>query len=825
MGTAKEPRVSSSAADVIGLCTSIVLITGFIHNRLDASLKQETHPPLEFLRSPSELWASHPTLLIGECFAFLSVASSIWHALNTHEFQRMLLCVAFSMAGISSLVTPGTVALQAQGTVMISDGLPLRVVCHHTASLYVACVCALRLELPPLPAAAASGLLCTAFEWVYFIVGSTFFWWRWDGDSQTETRCFGTPLSVVFWAGVSAFSVALTLRLVCSPYTRLSSFLPASPELTEVDSWLKKYHNKLQHLPRPVFVILVPLGVFYITAVSSVLLQLMVWETPLTVGWSSVILMLGAMGSMLLVPWPPVRSIETDANLHRSSVLCLSGMSLLMLVGDPRYTVSSEDLRIVVNGSGHEQRVGAPIAVLTLSLLSSAACLHCLGGKMRGRSLRNLPMNCAYAVDVTVRIGGILGLYLSIMALKLINHGMLGWFANGILIGTRSIASNWLATCHLCWGLFRAEGERPQFLNESLLMLVVLLVVGACLEYHYKGKAGGVYVLIKNRFLLWPVLLLIGFVGLIAVLIPFQVFIFLGFICLGLSGIIFELRSHLLQVGLAKYLPRALVEDIASRPLALVLRDLWYFSIDCGMAFASSVAGSLVLKAGSDETMAMVSTMSPSDQAVLARPLLASCPGEMTNLFYGRATAEEEAARQAAALPRLEISETPVDGDSDLEVVEGEDGGRAPEDEEARERRRIERQERKARRRARIQAGVESIMDEAHEAGGPAINTSTGTLVFRQADPMAIAKAIVALRLRKLFAPLQKQGGKLLAAGSVMILSLCAMAVALVRIRRGQGTVRELMMALSVVIAALTGTNLALWKGQSVAAITHACMR
>lgn len=193
-------------------------------------------------------------------------------------------------------------------------------------------------------------------------------------------------------------------------------------------------------------------------------------------------------------------------------------------------------------------------------------------------------------------------------------------------------------------------------------------------------------------------------------------------------------------------------------------------------------------------------------QAILARPIFESMPEEAQDLFAGRgAVAQEIEIRATMALPHVE-------GDAEgweHVAAEGEDTPGSP-DRASRERegqeRRARRIEREMERQEALQHGVESIMQEAHQAGGAAINDATGTVVFKQANVIAVARAILALRLRRLLAPLRRHGGKLLAGAGAAMVAMYALAMASIRIRRGASP-RELLMALAVVVAVFTGAN------------------
>ena len=98
---------------------------------------------------------------------------------------------------------------QAQGMVMLTPRLPLYIPCVYVCFMYIPTVAVRRLGLPPLAAAALTGIVACLFYMPYDIVGAKFLWWTWhDTDKPIAARILGAPASSTLWilTFVGAFS-------------------------------------------------------------------------------------------------------------------------------------------------------------------------------------------------------------------------------------------------------------------------------------------------------------------------------------------------------------------------------------------------------------------------------------------------------------------------------------------------------------------------------------------------------------------------------------------------------------------------------------------
>jgi len=160
--------------------------------------------PWRFFTSPVEKWAVQPSFVVGEYLFIVLAGVARWHALKKGR-GHVLCWVAAILAGTANDLIFMALPLvdnfwQAQGTIMLTPRLPLYIPCVYVCFMYLPTVSVWRLELPPIPRAALTGLAGISFYACYDIIGAKFLWWTWhDTDQPIMNRLLGAPIGSTMW--------------------------------------------------------------------------------------------------------------------------------------------------------------------------------------------------------------------------------------------------------------------------------------------------------------------------------------------------------------------------------------------------------------------------------------------------------------------------------------------------------------------------------------------------------------------------------------------------------------------------------------------------
>jgi hypothetical protein len=155
-----------------------------------------------------------PTFVLAECSFFLVTFFCLIHAWtrstsNPAGRRRHILLFIFSVIGgcandLLFMTMPLTDNFwHSQATIMLTDRLPLYILCVYASFLYLPIACVWRLGLPILAEVCLAGLSAIFFYAPFDLVGIKFLWWTWhDSDTVVAERIVGVPVSSTMWVGV-----------------------------------------------------------------------------------------------------------------------------------------------------------------------------------------------------------------------------------------------------------------------------------------------------------------------------------------------------------------------------------------------------------------------------------------------------------------------------------------------------------------------------------------------------------------------------------------------------------------------------------------------
>jgi hypothetical protein len=173
--------------------------------------------PWRHFGDPVRQWAEQPSFLVGEYLFIALAVLALVHARRCGP-AHVLTWVAALAAGTANDLFFMALPLvdnfwQTQATIMLTPRLPLYIPCVYVCFMYLPTVAVRRLGLPPLPAAAATGLVAALFYAPYDIVGAKFLWWTWhDTDLPIARRILGAPIGSTMWVMTFVAAFAWLLR-------------------------------------------------------------------------------------------------------------------------------------------------------------------------------------------------------------------------------------------------------------------------------------------------------------------------------------------------------------------------------------------------------------------------------------------------------------------------------------------------------------------------------------------------------------------------------------------------------------------------------------
>lgn len=166
--------------------------------------------------SPVDRWDANPSMVFGEAMFIAYALMCTWHAWASGLRYRQALVAALTAGAANDLFFMLLPTVDnfwhAQFSVMLTERLPLYILCAYVSFVYTAAVLSRRTP-GAVAQAALAGLIGCVFYAAYDLFGQKYLWWTWhDTDSSVKQRWLGVPYGSTMWSAVHCFCFAAALR-------------------------------------------------------------------------------------------------------------------------------------------------------------------------------------------------------------------------------------------------------------------------------------------------------------------------------------------------------------------------------------------------------------------------------------------------------------------------------------------------------------------------------------------------------------------------------------------------------------------------------------